>query len=162
MKQNYFTVSEKDDLALSDIDGILNEDSTGSMLLETGTISPSPDQDSSKILLDGLAGQLPFKSPYKVGEYIVGKTSKTVAKITVINNKTLYIQTISGTGFAKGEIIVGREGSRETIVSTYKENSILANNRLLDYSDIDHTHGRVFRLLPKRLYAPSFDLASLQ
>ena len=152
-----FTVSEKDELELSDIDGILNEDSTGSMLLETGTISPSPDQDSSKILLDGLAGQLPFKSPYKVGEYIVGKTSKTVAKITVINNKTLYIQTISGTGFAKGEIIVGREGSRETIVSTYKENSILANNRLLDYSDIDHTTEEFLDYFQKDL-APSFDL----
>ena len=153
-----FEVSNKSDFSKSDIDGVLNEDGTGSMLLETATVSPSPDQESSKVLYNGYDDSTnAFTDPYKVGEYIVGSTSKTVSKITVINNNTLYLQTISGTGFAKGEIIKGREGGRETSVVSYKENTILANNRLLDYSDIDHTTEDFLNYFQTDL-APAFDL----
>jgi len=153
-----FETSSKTEFAKSDIDGVSLEDGTGAILLEPATISPSPDQDSSKILYDGYNdSDEQFLSPYKVGEYIVGNTSKTVSKIVVINGNTLYLQTISGTGFAKGEIIKGREGGRETSVTSYKENTILANNRLLDYSDIDHTTEDFLNYFQTDL-APSFDL----
>ena len=119
----YFEYLEAEILVLdveSDIDGILNEDGTGSMLLEPATISPSPDEENSFIkyertdsnpldsqsLLDSNDNVITAE-PLKVGEYIVGTNSKTVAEITVINNKPsgrcLYLKTISGTGFAKGE-----------------------------------------------------------
>ena len=48
----YFEYLEAEILTLSsqsDIDGVLFEDSTGSMLLESATVAPSPDQDTSKI-----------------------------------------------------------------------------------------------------------------
>ena len=104
-----------------------------------------------------MIAQMHLPTHIKFGEYIVGSTSKTVSKITVINNNTLYLQTISGTGFAKGEIIKGREGGRETSVVSYKENTILANNRLLDYSDIDHTTEDFLNYFQTDL-APAFDL----
>ena len=169
----YFEYLEAEILVLeseSDIDGILNEDGTGSMLLETATVSPSPDQESSKVRLEvsesnPLDAQALLDSnnnvitanPLKVGEYIVGTTTKTVAKIEVINGKTLYIQTISGTGFAKDETIRGREGRQTAVVKSYKENTILANNRLLDYSDIDHTTEEFLNYFQTDL-APAFDL----
>jgi len=48
----YFEYLEAEILTLdvvSDIDGVLNEDGTGSMLVETATVSPSPDEETSKI-----------------------------------------------------------------------------------------------------------------
>ena len=173
----YFEYLEAEILVLdveSDIDGILNEDGTGSMLLEPATISPSPDEENSFIkyertdsnpldsqsLLDSNDNVIPAQ-PLKVGEYIVGTNSKTVAEITVINNKPsgrcLYLKTISGTGFAKGETITGREGRQTATVKSYKENTILANNRLLDYSDIDHTTEEFLNYFQTDL-APAFDL----
>jgi hypothetical protein len=173
----YFEYLEAEILVLdveSDIDGILNEDGTGSMLLEAGTVSPSPDQDNSFIKLEKTDSNFVDKqnindsnnnqivaNPLKVGEYIVGTNSKTVAEIKVINNKPtgncLYLKTISGTGFAKGETITGREGRQTATVKSYKENTILANNRLLDYSDIDHTTEDFLNYFQTDL-APSFDL----
>lgn len=173
----YFEYLEAEILVLdveSDIDGILNEDGTGSMLLEAGTVSPSPDQENSFIkyertesnpldsqsLLDSNDNVITAQ-PLKVGEYIVGTNSKTVAEITVINNKPsgrcLYLKTISGTGFSTGETITGREGRQTATVKSYKENTILANNRLLDYSDIDHTTEDFLNHFQTDL-APSFDL----
>ncbi len=173
----YFEYLEAEILVLdveSDIDGILNEDGTGSMLLEPATISPSPDEENSFIkyertdsnpldsqsLLDSNDNVITAQ-PLKVGEYIVGTNSKTVAEITVINNKPsgrcLYLKTISGTGFAKGETITGREGRQTATVKSYKENTILANNRLLDYSDIDHTTEEFLNYFQTDL-APAFDL----
>ena len=62
-----FEVSNKSDFSKSDIDGILNEDGTGSMLLETATVSPSPDQESSKVLYNGYDDSTnAFTDPYKV------------------------------------------------------------------------------------------------
>ena len=169
----YFEYLEAEILTLdvvSDIDGVLNEDGTGSMLLETATVSPSPDEETSKIRyeqsatnpqdnkaeLDSSNNKI-LAMPLTVGEYIVGSKTKTVAEITVINGKTLYIKTISGTGFAKSETITGRQGRQTATVKSYKENSILANNRLLDYSDIDHTTEEFLDYFQKDL-APSFDL----
>ena len=160
----YFEYLEAEILTLSsqsDIDGVLFEDSTGSMLLESATVAPSPDQDTSKIVSESSEGNIlgnkAVSDPFKVGEYVVGSKSKTVAKINVINGNTFYCQTISGTGFAKGETVTGREGGQTGVCATFKENTILANNRLLDYSDIDHTTEEFLDYFQTDL-APSFDL----
>ncbi len=137
----YFEYLEAEVLVFSsqgDIQGVQNEDGTGSILHEVATVSPSPDEQSSKILFDGFGGT-PQSNPFSRGEYLVGKTSKSVAKIEVINGNILYLKSISGNGFAKGETVIGRQSTQTAVVKSYKENSILANNRLLDYSDIDRT-----------------------
>ena len=51
----YFEFLEAEVLTLTeqgDLDGIANEDGTGSIFLETATVSPSPDKDTSKIIFD--------------------------------------------------------------------------------------------------------------
>jgi hypothetical protein len=161
----YFEYLEAEVLVLksqSDIDGFLSEDGTGSLLLEKATSHPSPDEDSSKIRQERNAlNPIQDADPFKLGEYIVGKTSKSVAKIEVINGNTLYLKSISGNGFASNETVTGRVSQQTGIVSTFKENNILANNRLLDYSDIDNTTEDFLEYFQKD-FMPSLDLASLK
>ena len=141
----YFEYLEFERIELStqsDIDGILLEQGTGSgsVLLEPGTVSPSPDQDNSKIVYEATVTNTNERAdPFKVGEYVVGKTNKSVAQIKVINGNILYVKTIHGLGFEKNEIIEGRETQQTGTIAKYKENSIRANNQLLNYSDIDKT-----------------------
>ena len=117
-----------------ELEGIRLEDGTSetaaAVLIETGTASAEPDVATSKLIYES------EKEPFQVGEYIYGEKSGSVAKINVINGLTLIIDTISGTGFAEEETITGRDGNLTGIVETYKENSVVANNRLLDYSDM--------------------------
>ena len=139
----YFEYLEAEVLVLesqSEIDSVALEDGTGSALYESATVSPSPDENSSKILYERTAANPNEDAdPLRVGEYLVGSTSKSVAKIEVINGNTIYLKSISGNGFAKKETVTGRQSGQTGIVKSYKENSILASNRLLDYSDIDRT-----------------------
>ena len=141
----YFEYLEFERIELStqsDIDGILLEQGTGSgsVLLEPGTVSPSPDQDNSKIVYESTVTNTNERAdPFKVGEYVVGKTNKSVAQIKVINGNILYVKTIHGLGFEKNEIIEGRETQQTGTIAKYRENSIRANNQLLNYSDIDKT-----------------------
>ena len=161
----YFEYLEAEVLVLksqSDIDGFSFEDGTGSLLLEKATSHPSPDSDSSKILHERNAlNPVQDADPFKLGEYIVGSVSKSVAKIEVINGNTLYLKTISGNGFGSNETVTGRDSQQTAVVSTYKENNILANNRLLDYSDIDNTTEDFLDYFQKD-FMPSIDLASLK
>jgi len=161
----YFEFLEAEVLVLSsqsDIDGVLNEDGTGSLLLEKATVSPSPSEDSSKILQEvTLTNSNVNAEPFTEDEYIVGKTSKSVAQIEIINGNTIYLRSISGNGFASGETVEGRESNQTGVVKSYKENSILANNRLLDYSDIDNTTEDFLEYFQKD-FMPSIDLASLK
>jgi hypothetical protein len=161
----YFEFLESEVLVLtsqSDIDGLLLEDGTGSALFESATVSPSPDQDSSKILYETTStNPLNTADPLAIGEYIVGSISKSVAKIEVINGNTLYLKSISGNGFAEGETVTGRKGGQSAVVKSFKENSILANNRLLDYSDIDNTTEDFLKYFQKD-FMPSIDLAVLK
>ena len=161
----YFEYLEAEILVLSsqsDIDGIANEDGTGSIFLESATVSPSPDEDSSRILHER-TGTNPNTNadPFKIGEYVVGTKSKSVAKIEVVNGNTLYLKSISGNGFTEGETVTGRVSLQTGLVKSFKENSILANNRLLDYSDIDNTTEDFLKYFQKD-FMPSIDLASLQ
>jgi len=141
----YFEYLEFERIELStqsDIDGILLEQGTGSgsVLLEPGTVSPSPDKDNSKIVYESTVTNTNERAdPFKVGEYIFGKTNKSVAQIKVINNNVLYVKTIHGLGFEKNEIVEGRESKQTGTIAKYRENSIRANNQLLNYSDIDNT-----------------------
>ena len=158
----YFEYLEAEILVLSTvshIDGIANEDGTGSIFLESATVSPSPDEDSSRILHERTGDS--YASPFRIGEYVVGTKSKSVAKIEVVNGSTLYLKSISGNGFTEGETVTGRISLQTGIVKSFKENSILANNRLLDYSDIDNTTEDFLQYFQKD-FMPNIDLASLQ
>ena len=124
-------------------------------LLEEGTDATAPDIADAKLL------QEDSTNPFVEGEYIYGSTSGSVAKIKVINNKVLIVDTISGSGFAIGETITGRDGNRTGTIKTYKENQIVANNRLLDYGDIDQTLETFLNYFQKD-FIPSLDLKDTQ
>lgn len=161
----YFEFLEAEVLVLesqSAIDCLSLEDGTGGVLFESATVSPSPDENSSKILFERTAANPDQDAdPLVKGEYLVGSISKSVAKIEVINGNTLYLKSISGNGFAKGETVTGRKSNQTAVVKSYKENSILANNRLLDYSDIDNTTEDFLDYFQQD-FMPSIDLATLK
>ena len=70
-------------------------------------------EDESQILIPRTSiTDNPEAEPITVGEYIVGSNSGSVAKVTVRSGNTLYVDTISGTGFAIGETITGRDGGQ--------------------------------------------------
>lgn len=143
-----------------EIDTLLLEDGVSSMLLETSTVSPSPDQDSSKIAFEStVANANETASPFTKGEYVIGSVSKCVAKIDVINGNKLYISTVLGEGFSKGEKITGRESKQTGVVSTYKHNAISANNRLLQSSDVDTTSEEFLQYFQND-FIPSLDIGS--
>jgi hypothetical protein len=160
----YFEYLEHEILTLesqSDIDGILLEDGDGSMLLEPSTVLPDPDAESSKIVFERTATNTNSNAdPFKPGEYIYGKTNGSVAKIDLINGNTLFISSISGIGFSNGEIVEGRDGGQTGTVSSYKQNTIVANNRLLDMGDIDHTSEEFIQYFQKD-FVPSLDLTNV-
>ena len=142
----YFEYLESEIIVLSsktELEGIRFEDGTSeteaAVLLEDGTVSSEPDGSSSKLVLNGASEpeSQAMPEPFQVGEYIYGESNGSIAKIKVINGLTLIVDTISGTGFAESETIKGRDGNLSGIVQSYKENQVVANNRLLDYSDID-------------------------
>jgi len=161
----YFEFLEAEIITLdsqSDIDGILLEDSQGSIFLEPETVGATPDRDISKIVNEASIGNTNSTAdPYVVGEYIFGKTTGAVARIEVINKNVLYVKSISGNGFKSNETIEGRNTKQTAVIKTYKENSILANNKLLDYSDIDHT-SEEFLQYYQNDFIPSLDLSSTQ
>ena len=165
--QAYFEFLESEIIVLEsqgDLEGIRLEDGTSekaqSLLLEDGT-SPSSPQDSSKILYEQYTSDGKKLDPYKVGEFVFGQTNGSLAKIKVINKNILYVDSIHGTGFAVGETIIGRDGNQTGVVKSYKENSIVANNRLLDYSDIDQTLETFLQYFQKD-FIPSLDLRDTQ
>ena len=161
----YFEFLEKEIITLksqSDLDGIALEDGQGSLFLETATVSPSPDENTSKIINEQTATNTnPNANPLTVGEYIYGKENGSIARIDVINDNIVYVSTISGNGFSKDEVIEGRNSLQTAVVQNYRENSILANNRLLDYSDIDHTTEEFLQYFQKD-FLPSIDLSKLK
>lgn len=160
--QSYFEYLESEIIVLSskgELVGVRLEDGTSetaaAVLIEEGTDSSAPDIATSRII-----GESDVE-PFQVGEYIYGERSGSVAKIKVINGLTLIVDTISGTGFAETEKIVGRDGNQTGVVQSYKENQVVANNRLLDYSDIDQTLETFLQYFQKD-FIPSLDLKETQ
>ena len=158
----YFEYLESEIVVLTskgELTGIQLEDgtseTTAAVLVETGTVSSTPDAITSKLIQEGEV------EPFQVGEYIYGSKSGSVAKIKVINGLTLIVDTISGTGFSETETITGRDGNQTGVVGSYKENAIVANNRLLDYSDIDQTLETFLQYFQKD-FIPSLDLKDTQ
>ena len=162
--RSYFEFLESEILTLesqSDLDGIALEDGDGSLLLEPATVSPSPDQNTSKIINESTATNTnALADPFKVGEYLYGQRSGSVAKIEVINGNTLFLKSTFGRGFDIGESVIGRDGNQTAVVKKYKENTILANNRLFDYADIDHTTEEFISYFSKD-FVPSLDLTNV-
>lgn len=163
----YFEYLESEIIVLEseeEIGDILLEDGQGSILLEPFTTAPSPDSATSKIVQEktkSINSVLVGVEPFQVGEYVIGQTSGSVAQVTVVNGLTLYLNAISGNGFAPGETIQGRDGNRTGVVKTYKENTILAQNRLLDYSDIDHTTEQFLEYFQKD-FVPSLNINNIK
>lgn len=165
--QSYFEYLESEIVVLEsvdELDAIKLEDGTvegnsSVLLLEDGTDPLESDIDNAKLIYEQ------DKEPLEVGEYIYGQTNKSVAKVLTHHiskvKKILIVDTISGTGFAEGEKIVGRDGNQTGIVSSYKENSIVASNRLLDYSDVDETLESFLQYFQKD-FIPSLDLKDTQ
>ena len=158
----YFEYLESEIIVLSskgELTGIRLEDGTSetaaAVLLEAGTVLSTPDADTSKLIQEGEV------EPFQIGEYIYGSKSGSVAKIKVINGLTLIVDTISGTGFSEAETITGRDGNQTGIIQSYKENQIVANNRLLDYSDVDQTLETFLKYFQKD-FIPSLDLKETQ
>ncbi len=157
----YFEFLEHEIVVLksqSTIDTMGLEDGSGSVIYETATISPS-SQTVNKILHEvSVDNPTASADPFVVGEYVVGSKSQSVAKIDVINGNTIYLKTVHGHGFKKNETILGRTGGQTGIVSTYKESSIRANNKLLEYSDVDTTTEEFLEYFQKD-FMPSLDLS---
>ena len=163
--KSYFEYLESEIITLSaqgELDGIMLEDSSGSVLAEPQTVRPSPDEDTSKLLQESTgANPNATADPWTVGEYVVGSVSKSVAKITSVNGLQIYVNSISGFGFSEGETITGRKSKQTGTVSGYKENTIIANNKILDYSDIDRTSEDFLQHFQTD-FLPSLDLKQTQ
>tara|TARA_Y100001954_G_scaffold57189_1_gene61631 strand:- start:26 stop:3889 length:3864 start_codon:yes stop_codon:yes gene_type:complete len=166
--KSYFEYLESEiivleDNSLTELEGIQLEVGTSeiasALLLETGTNLDTATGTEKLLTQQELNGK-PLE-PLKAGEYIFGETNGSLAKIKVISGNTLIVDSISGTGFAEGEKVVGRDGQQSGKVKTYKENSVVANNRLLDYSDIDQTLESFLKYFQKD-FIPSLDLRETQ
>ena len=170
----YFEFLEAEIIVLStqgDLDNFVTEDGDN-LVLETAVNDPSPQEDSSKIIAELTADtQFPndgtisprsdYAEPFKKGEYIYGHKGGSIAKIKIIHGNTLYCDVVSGNGFRKDEVIEGRASGQYGKIKSFKENSILANNRLLEYSDIDHTLDSFLEYYQKD-FIPSLDLRDIQ
>ena len=154
----YYEFLEAEVLVLQsqgDIDEFLLEDDQGKLLVETATVPAAPDAETSKLILEQ------EKAPFAKGEYIVGSKTGTVAKINVINGDTFYTSTIHGKGFDSGETVTSRQGGQTGVVKSFKHNTILANNNLLNYSDVDKTTEEFLDYFQKD-FIPSLDLDETQ
>ncbi len=155
----YFEFLEHETVVLksqSTIDNVGLEDGSGDILYETATISPSTTADNKILLETTPDNPNTAADPFTVGEYLVGNTSKTVAKINVVNGNQMFVKTVSGFGFKNNETVTGRTSGQTGIVSTYKESSIRANNKILEYSDVDRTT-EAFLEFFQRDFMPSLD-----
>ena len=150
----YFEFLEAEILTLEsqgELDSIQLEDGQGYLLVEPTSLPDAPDAATSRIIGEGSV------SPFAKGEYIVGSKTKTVAKINVINGNTFYVQTISGKGFDKNETVTSRQGGQTGKVKSFKHNTVLASNQLLNYSDVDKTTEEFLDYFQKD-FIPSLDL----
>ena len=146
----------------SDIDYVALEDEVGAVLYETSTTSPSPDADNSRIINETSPGNVnQTASPLLLGEYIYGETTGTLAEILVINSNILHVKTITGRGFLNGEKVFGRTSGQTFNVKSYKENTIRANNNLLNYSDVDLTTSNLIEYW-QRDFIPSLNFGDIQ
>jgi hypothetical protein len=161
---SYFEYLESEIIVIED------EQVLTAIQLEDGTVigdgnlvtEDSSDLLSNRILIPRVEPTDAEESePIVKGEYIYGKNNGSVAKVKVRQGNVIIVDTVSGTGFAVGETIEGRDGGQTAIVKTYKENSIVASNRLLDYSNIDQTLETFLEYFQKD-FIPSLDLADTQ
>ena len=158
----YFEYLESEIITLSSqsvLDNLSLEDGLGDLLLETDT-DFSPNAESSKIITEqSILNPTLTASPFTKGEFIVGSKSKSVARIDIVIEDKIYVDTISGNGFLKGETITGRESKQTGVVGNFKQNSVLASNKLLDYSDIDRTSEEFLQYFQND-FIPSLDIGS--
>ena len=155
----YFDFLESDILTLEsqgELQTLGLEDGSGSIVQETETAKPTPMVDNKFTIWDGANLDLSNTQPFEIGEYLVGKTSGALAKIKVINDKVMYLDMITDYNFKEGEQVLGRTSNQTGKVKTHRQNSILANNKLLDYSDIDRTTEEFLAYFQKD-FMPSID-----
>jgi len=160
--KSYFEYLESEIITLSSqsvLDNLSLEDGLGDLLLETDT-DFSPNAESSKIITEqSVLNPTLNASPFTKGEFVVGSKSKSVARIDIVVGDKIYVDTISGNGFLKGETITGRESKQTGVVGNFKQNSVLASNKLLDYSDVDRTSEEFLQYFQND-FIPSLDIGS--
>jgi hypothetical protein len=139
----YFEFLEAEIITLSSqstLDNLSLEDGVGDLILEDATVSNRFSDESRKIVTEqSVTNTEKTAGPFTKGEYVVGNKSKSVGKVTLVTTDKLYVQTIEGYGFQKEETITGRESLQTAVVESFKQNTVLATNKLLDYSDVDRT-----------------------
>lgn len=159
----YFEFLEAEIITLSSqstIDNLSLEDGIGDLLLEDATVTNRFSDESRKIIAESSStNPTATASPFFKGEYIVGSKSKSVGKITLVSGDKLYVETIEGHGFQKEETITGRESKQTGVVESFKQNTVLATNRLLDYSDVDRTTEEFLQYFQNDLI-PSLDIGN--
>ena len=160
--KSYFEYLESEIITLSSqsvLDNLSLEDGVGDLLLESDT-SFSPESETSRIITEqSILNPTLLASPFEKGEFVVGSKSKSVARIDIVIDNKIYVETISGNGFLKGETITGRESKQTGVVGNFKQNSVLASNKLLDYSDIDRTSEEFLQYFQND-FIPSLDIGS--
>jgi len=159
----YFEFLEAEIITLSSqstLDNLSLEDGVGDLILEDGTVSNRFSDESRNIVTEqSITNTEKTASPFIKGEYVVGSKSKSVGKITLVTTDKLYVQTIEGHGFQKEETITGRESLQTAVVESFKQNTVLATNKLLDYSDVDRTTEEFLQYFQNDLI-PSLDIGN--
>ena len=118
---SYFEYLESEIIVIED------EQVLTAIQLEDGTVigdgnlvtEDSSDLLSNRILIPRVEPTDAEESePIVKGEYIYGKNNGSVAKVKVRQGNVIIVDTVSGTGFAVGETIEGRDGGQTAIVKT--------------------------------------------
>ena len=128
----------------------------GSLIQEEATAKPTPQAVSKFIFEQNSNNENIDAGPFEANEYVIGLTSGALGKVKVVNGLKLYIDSHSTESFAIGETIQGRVSKQKAKVKSFRENPILANNKILDYSDIDRTSDEFLSYFQKD-FMPSLD-----
>lgn len=74
---------------------------------------------------------------YTLGEYIVGQTSKSTAKILQIKENKIIVLIESSLPFQRGESISGQTSSATSNISSIKDNILRSSANLISYRDLN-------------------------
>lgn len=86
------------------------------------------------------------------GEYIVGQTTKSTAKIVQIKNGQLIVQIESSLPFRRGESIVGQTSSASADLDKINDNVLRTSANLINYRDLEKSVDKFADYLKFELY----------
>jgi len=157
----YFDFLEKGILVYKDgtvLETVGLETGEGSVIQEEGTYSPSPVVTTKFVLERNSSTDIAQTGSFEPGEYVVGNTSGSTARIDVIgnNNSKLYIELFTEAHFLPDETVVGQNSGYTAKVDNFKGNALMAANNLLSYADVDKTTGSFLDFF-REDFMPSID-----